>query len=94
MNILIGEKIKELRTNRKLTQSDLGRILGVTTSAVSSYEIAERQPSYDILIKLSSFFNVSTDYLLGLSKKDVIDITDLTEKQRTIIRETIAEFLN
>lgn len=94
MNILIGEKIKELRTSRGLTQSDLANIIGVTPSAISSYEISDRQPSYDILIKISTFFNVSTDYLLGITKKDIIDITDLTVKQRTILRETFAEFLS
>jgi len=94
MNIHLGDKIKELRKLRGLTQAELAKVIGVTTSAVSSYEILERQPSYDILIKIATFFNVSTDYLLGRSEKDVVDITALNEKQRNIIRETITEFLD
>jgi transcriptional regulator with XRE-family HTH domain len=94
MNIRIGEKVKELRKARGLTQSELATMIGVTTSAVSSYEIMERQPSYDILIKIAAYFNVSADYLLGMTEKDMIDVTNLTAKQRNILRETIAEFLH
>ena len=94
MNINVGEKIKELRTTRNLTQSKLAEVIGVTTSAVSSYEVCARQPSYDVLVKISKFFNVTTDYLLGASDKDIIDITELNVNQRNIIRETIKEFKN
>ena len=94
MDIRIGERIKKLRNSRGLTQAALAGMIGVTTSAVSSYEVSERQPSYDVLINLSTCLNVSTDYLIGVTRKDTIDITDLTEKQKNIIRETITEFLS
>ena len=92
MNINVGEKIKELRSAKGITQSELAEIVGVTTSAVSSYEVSARQPSYDILVKMAKLFNVTTDYLLGMSGKDVIDVTELNIKQRNIIRETVSEF--
>jgi transcriptional regulator with XRE-family HTH domain len=100
MNVQLGDKIKELRSARRITQADLASMIGVTPSAISSYETIERQPSYDVLIKLASCFNVSTDYLLGYNRKEVIDskelidITNLTNKQKTIIRQTVLEFLN
>jgi transcriptional regulator with XRE-family HTH domain len=100
MNIQLGDKIKQLRSARRITQSDLASMIGVTPSAVSSYETIERQPSYDVLIKLAACFNVSTDYLLGFNKKevidssDLIDISNLTKKQKTIIRQTVLEFSN
>jgi transcriptional regulator with XRE-family HTH domain len=100
MNIQIGDKIKELRSARNITQADLANMIGVTPSAVSSYETIERQPSYDVLIKLAACFNVSTDFLLGFnkrdaeSKNDVVDISKLTKKQKTIIRQTVLEFIN
>ena len=94
MNINVGEKVKELRMANGLTQSGLAEKIGVTTSAVSSYEVSARQPSYDVLVKISRIFNVTTDYLLGKSDKDVIDVTELSIKQRNLIRETIKEFKN
>jgi len=92
MNINVGEKIKELRVIKGITQAELAEKVGVTTSAVSSYEVSARQPSYDILIKTAKLFNVTADYLLGLSGKDVIDVTGLNVKQRNIIRDTVSEF--
>ena len=40
--------------------------LGISTIMISSYELEKRQPSYSALIKLASFFGVTTDYLLGI----------------------------
>ena len=64
-----GKKLKELRINAKLTQAQLGELIGVTKSVISFYELQERSPSPDVLIKLSQVFHVSTDYLLGLTTK-------------------------
>ncbi|MEN6349540.1 MAG: helix-turn-helix transcriptional regulator [Syntrophomonas sp.] len=61
----IGERIKLLRTKRKLSQADLARILGVSRSAISSYENGTRKPDQDTLIGIASCFQVSVDYLLG-----------------------------
>lgn len=52
----IGNKIKELRTEQKMTQSDLAERLGVTKSSISSYENGSRLPSYDILLKIARIF--------------------------------------
>lgn len=60
----IGERIRLLRTNRKLSQTDLARILGVSRSAISSYENCTRKPDQDTLIGIASCFQVSVDYLL------------------------------
>jgi len=67
----IGEQIKRLRTSKKMTQSELSNRINVTKATISAYENGTRQPSYDILIKIAAFFNVSTDYLLGLEKPSV-----------------------
>lgn len=58
-------RIKTLRTQRKLTQEQLGNIINVQKAAVSKYELGRAVPSTDVLTKLASFFNVSVDYLLG-----------------------------
>ena len=94
VNINVGVKIKELRKAKNMTQGELARRVRVSASAVSSYEISAREPSYDVLIKVAALFNVTTDYLLGLNNKDMLDITHLSANQRHIIRETVLEFAN
>ena len=70
----IGNKIKELRTEQKMTQSDLAERLGVTKSSISSYENGSRLPSYDILLKIVRIFIVSTDILLGHGDKNEMNL--------------------
>lgn len=62
---MLGKKIKELRKKRGITQSELADVLGVSTSMVGMYETDSRNPSYDVLIKIANYFNVSIDYLLS-----------------------------
>lgn len=61
-------RIKELRVAKGLTQEELGNILNVQKAAISKYENGRAEPSVDILRKMTSFFNVSSDYLLGMSE--------------------------
>ena len=61
----MGEKLKSLRIEKKLTQKQVADRIGLAISAVSSYESGTRYPSYDVLAKLARIFHVSTDYLLG-----------------------------
>lgn len=62
---MIGEKIKQLRKENDITQEELAKNIGVSTSMVGMYETNSRKPSYDVLVKISKYFKVSTDYLLG-----------------------------
>ena len=62
---MLGDRIKELRAINKMTQKDLADFLGVTPKAVSFYELNQREPSTDIILKMAQRFNVSTDYLYG-----------------------------
>ena len=67
LGIELGNKIKALRNGRNIKQAEFADLLGVTKSAVSSYENGTRLPSYEVLIKIARIFRVSTDYLLGCS---------------------------
>ena len=69
-----GAKLKKLRTEEGLTQQQLGDLLGVSKSVVSYYEVNERVPSPDTLVKISKVFHVSTDYLLSLDNGRTINI--------------------
>ena len=63
----MGDKLKSLRTEKKLTQKQVADQIGLAISAVSSYESGSRYPSYDVLVQLAHIFHVSTDYLLGMT---------------------------
>lgn len=87
-----GEKLKALRTGQKLTQQQLADRLGVAKSVVSYYESGDRYPSYDVLVKIAHTFHVTTDFLLDIERKRVIDVSDLSEKDIIVI-ETVANAL-
>lgn len=57
--------LRELREEKKLTQSELAKFLNVSRASISAYENRTNDPSLDVLIKMADFFNVSLDYLLG-----------------------------
>ena len=63
---MLSDKIKTLRTARGINQIELAKSLGVTKQCVSNWENDNIQPSVEMLIKIASFFMVTTDYLLGL----------------------------
>lgn len=67
--MIIEKRIKQLRINQKISQQELGNILGVTKVSVSCYENGKRVPSLDTLIKIAKYFNTSLDYLVGREKK-------------------------
>ncbi len=62
-------RIKELRKKKNITQLKLAFDLNVSQNTLSRYETGEREPSYDVLIKIADYFNVSIDYLLCLTDK-------------------------
>lgn len=61
----MNNRIRELRKERKLTMKQLGERLGLAESTISQYETGKREPDHKTLVKISEFFHVSVDYLLG-----------------------------
>lgn len=61
------ERIRNLREDMDLRQSDMAKYLNCSQVAYSYYEIGARDIPTDVLIKLAKYFHCSTDYLLGLS---------------------------
>ena len=61
----IGKRLEMLRKNKKLTQNDMAKFLGITRQGYGNYESGSREPDNETLQKLADFFEVSTDYLLG-----------------------------
>ena len=71
-----GDKLKELRKREKMTQSDLSNKLNINRVTITKYETGERTPTTDDIISLAKYFNVSTDYLLGITDNSTTN-TDL-----------------
>ena len=85
-----GETLKKLRKQDGLTQQQLADKLGLTKSVVSYYELQERYPSPEILVKLANIFHVSTDYLLGIERsEDYIDLTGLSEDDIITVKRLV-----
>jgi len=66
MVMKLGKRISGLREERKLTQRELARILGITRAALSHYENDRRQPTYDTLIKITQYFSVSMESVMEI----------------------------
>lgn len=91
---MIGERIRQTREKNGLTQAALAKKLGISRSAVNAWELGVSVPSAQYLVELSRLFNVSTDYLLGLDGKEVVDISGLDDSEKKVIYFLIDYFNN
>ena len=60
-------RLRDIREDRDLTQKEVGKILNVTQTAYSAYELGKRQIPIEALIKLAKYYDTSVDYLLELT---------------------------
>ena len=65
---MIGDRMKSLRIEKGLTQTELAKQLNLSATAISHYEAGLRTPNSDIIKMYAIFFNVSTDYIFELSE--------------------------
>ena len=89
MRYELANNIKKLRLEKRMTQTQLANKLGIGTSIISAYENQERLPSINVLIKLSYEFNVTIEYLLGMSKNTKLRIIRLLTD--SLIKSEIVE---
>lgn len=64
---MLSTRLKELRIERGLKLREVAEYLNVTIRAISRYETGEREPSVEQIIKYCKLYEVSADYLLGIS---------------------------
>ena len=62
-----SSRLKDLRRSKGVTQKQLAIDINASERGIQNYELSERKPACDHLIKLADYFNVSVDYLLGLT---------------------------
>lgn len=82
-----GDRLNQLREERGLSQGELAKELETNTNQIGRWERNEVIPNSDTIIKLATYFNVSSDYLLGLvdSPQKEISADDLTEDEQELI---------
>lgn len=85
-----GERLRELRRSRGITQEKLGEIIGVTKASICCYEKGTRTPTLENLLDLVVYFGVSADYLIG--SEVFVTLKDKTNKNYVMTKEEI-EFM-
>ncbi|KAF0816568.1 hypothetical protein KIS4809_4635 [Bacillus sp. ZZV12-4809] len=85
MNNVLGTRLKYIRKSHRMTMEKVGESLGIAKSSYAGYESGERKPPPDKLVKLASMFDVSCDYLLGITddpvpKRDNRNLSDFLKR--------------
>lgn len=91
---MLNERIREIRTAKKMSQVDLAKILGVTKQSVSNWENDNIQPSIEMLSKIADALGVTTDYLLCKTDRRQLDVTDIPEEVVQHIQGLLAHIRN
>ena len=86
---MFGEMLKMMRKSRSLNQVQLAAQLNVTKQTISNWENNNILPSIDMLVKISHYFSVSTDYLLELDNRFYLEVSGLTVEQIAHIQQII-----
>jgi transcriptional regulator with XRE-family HTH domain len=68
---MFSDRLKDLREDNDLTQSELAKILNISREAISGYENTGKEPNFDILVRIADYFDVSLDYLLSRTNTKV-----------------------
>ena len=105
---MFSNRLKELRQKAKVTQKELAQSINSSQQNIALYEQGRRKPKYETLEKLSVFFNVSTDYLLGktdfpepdsdidldtaIDNSVAYDGTPITDNDREIIKDFLKDY--
>lgn len=84
--MMLGLRIALLRISKGWSRAELGRQLGVSTSAVGMYEQGRREPSLDIVSSLSQVFGVTTDYLMTGENLDMQEPVPVTIRVEALLQ--------
>lgn len=89
VNIRMGERLKTLRQAKHLTLKQVSELIGISVSVLSAYEIEDRHPSYHILLKLATLYDVSCDYLIGKETIRTLNVEGLSDREINSLTEII-----
>ncbi len=97
---MIGERLKQLRIKNGLKQQELANMFGLSSGTISFYESEQRKPDIEFIVAVAKYFDVSTDYLLGLTNAtdkeniDISKVTGLNDFSLTILEQSLKETNN
>ena len=92
MILSTSERIKELREKNGYTQAALAAKLSVTRACVNAWEMGISSPSTENLVELTQIFHVTSDYILGISGSESIEIGQLNPDEKNILYQLINVF--
>lgn len=84
-----GLRLKELREQKHMSQTDLANRLNLSRSQISAYEHNTSYPSVEKLIEMAVLFNTSADYILGINNRPCIYLDELTPSQQCTVNKII-----
>ena len=84
-----GEKLRQLRKAKHLTQLQVAQRIGISKAMVSAYETDSKLPSLDVLVKLSRLYGTTVDYLIRYDSPKSIDISKLDDESAAIISSLV-----
>lgn len=85
-DVFRGDRLREVRKQRGLTESQLAVLIGGKQQQIADYETKNRYPRTDTLVKIASALKCSTDYLLDLSSKPNEQMPGLSGKQAALLK--------
>lgn len=89
---MISDKIKQLREQAGLSQSQLAKKLDVTRSSVNAWEMGLSTPTTQYIVLLSRLFHVSADYILGIEAEQMIPLRGYTEAEVELVLKLLRYF--
>ncbi|PGH84982.1 transcriptional regulator [Bacillus thuringiensis] len=102
---MFGQRLRELRSKKNISATALGKALGIAQTTVSNWENSGYEPNYEMLVKISRYFGVSVDYLVGndddtnkneisrLAKELYEGLNEISEDERQDIEKGLLEYL-
>ena len=93
LNKDIGRKIIELRKSRGYTREDLAKKIGMSPNTLRNYENGLREPGHQFIKDVASHFNVTSDYLLGLDKKNPLQKQGMTAEEKAKFTDDLTALL-
>ena len=90
IKIMFGERLRNLREIKDMTQESASRELAISRGMLSNYELGKREPDYAMLCRLADYYHVTTDYLLGCeTSRQIFEADGLTEEDMQVIQNMI-----
>ena len=87
-----GYRLRELREKKKMTQAQVARKCNISKASSCGYENNIKTHSLDVLRRLCGIYEVSADYILGLTSRKMVSVDGLTPSQREVVEFVILEF--